>query len=106
MAIVRAHLETFEQMHRDGASWVDIAAGLAAQGVMQGTGEAAQPITARRLTALMASVRRERERRARSDLGVEWREAVRDVGVEQDAGFGAVAGVAIGARLNLTGDYI
>lgn len=66
MAIVRAHLEAFEQMHRDGASWVDIAAGLAAQGVTQGTGDAAQPITARRLTALMASVRRERERHARA----------------------------------------
>lgn len=66
MAIVRAHLETFEQMHRDGASWVDIAAGLAAQGVTQGVGDAARPITARRLTALMASVRRERERHARA----------------------------------------
>lgn len=66
MAIVRAHLETFEQMHRDGASWVDIAAGLAAQGVTQGIGDAAQPITARRLTALMASVRRERERHVRA----------------------------------------
>ena len=77
MAIVREHLEAFEAMHRDGASWVDVAAALAAQGVTQGTGEAAQPITARRLTALMASVRRERERHAqagrarvrRSDLG-------------------------------------
>ncbi|NEU12712.1 hypothetical protein G3T14_11255 [Methylobacterium sp. BTF04] len=78
MAIVREHLEAFEAMHRDGASWVDIAAALAAQEVMQGTGDAAQPITARRLTALMASVRRERERHAqagrarmrRSDLGL------------------------------------
>lgn len=77
MAIVRENLEAFEAMHRDGASWVDIAAALAAQGVTQGTGDAALPITARRLTALMASVRRERERHARagrarvrrSDLG-------------------------------------
>ncbi|MGU3404092.1 hypothetical protein [Methylobacterium brachiatum] len=77
MAIVRAHLEALDQMHREGASWVDLAAALAAQGVMQGTGDAAQPITARRLTALMASVRRERERHAhaartrldRNDLG-------------------------------------
>ncbi|NEU14740.1 hypothetical protein G3T14_21925 [Methylobacterium sp. BTF04] len=77
MAIVREHLVAFEALHRDGASWVDIAAALAAQGVTQGTGDAAQPITARRLTALMASVRRERERHARagqarvrrSDLG-------------------------------------
>lgn len=66
MAIVREHLQAFEALHRDGASWVDIAAALAVQGVTQGTGETAQPITARRLTALMASVRRERDRHARA----------------------------------------
>lgn len=67
MAIVRQHLEAFEQMHRDGVSWVDLAAALAAQGVMQGAGPATRPITARRLTALVASVRRERMRRARAE---------------------------------------
>ena len=36
------------------------------------------------------------------DLGMERRKAVGDVGVEQHAGFGAVAGVAIGAGLALT----
>lgn len=37
-----------------------------------------------------------------NDLGVERREAVGDVGVEQHAGIGAVAGIAIGATLALT----
>ncbi len=35
------------------------------------------------------------------DLGVERREAVGDMGVEQHAGIGAIAGVAISARLAL-----
>lgn len=36
------------------------------------------------------------------NLGMERREAVCDMGVEQDAWFGAIAGVAIGARFALT----
>lgn len=67
MALVREHLDAFEQLHRDGASWVDIAAALAAQGVMQGSGASLRPITGKRLTALIASVRRERVRRAAAD---------------------------------------
>ena len=40
--------------YQDGASWNEIAAGLAAQGVTQGGG---QPLTGRRLTALMHNIR-------------------------------------------------
>ena len=63
MALLRRHLAQFEQMVAEGATWVDIAAALAAQGVSQGDG---QPITGRRLTALRASLRRQDERRTRA----------------------------------------
>ena len=54
-------------MHReDGATWTEIAAGLAAQGVTQGDG---QPITGRRLTALMHNIRVQEERRRNKKNG-------------------------------------
>lgn len=53
--VIRRHFDELERMHHeDGASWTEIAAGLAAQGVTQGDG---QPLTGRRLTALMHNVR-------------------------------------------------
>lgn len=53
--IIRRHFDELERMHHeDGASWTEIAAGLAAQGVTQGDG---QPLTGRRLTALMHNIR-------------------------------------------------
>ena len=62
MAAVRDHLPLFEKLRtQDGASWADIAAALSEIGVRQRDGT---PITPRRLTALVASVRREAERRA------------------------------------------
>lgn len=58
--IIRTNLRELERMHReDGATWTEIAAGLAAQGVTQGDG---QPITGRRLTALMHNIRVQEER--------------------------------------------
>ncbi|MES2029319.1 MAG: hypothetical protein V4477_09105 [Pseudomonadota bacterium] len=58
--IIRKNLRELERMHReDGATWTEIAAGLAAQGVTQGDG---QPITGRRLTALMHNIRVQEER--------------------------------------------
>jgi hypothetical protein len=55
MAVVRENLMALEAM-KASRSWVTIASGLAAQGVTQGDG---QPITAKRLTALIASVKRQ-----------------------------------------------
>jgi hypothetical protein len=53
--IIREHFDDLERMHfEEGASWNEIAAGLAAQGVTQGNGE---PLTGRRLTALMHNIR-------------------------------------------------
>jgi hypothetical protein len=53
--IIRSHFDELERMHHeDGASWNEIAAGLAAQGVTQGDG---QPLTGRRLTALLHNIR-------------------------------------------------
>lgn len=53
--VIRRHFDELERMHHDdGASWTEIAAGLAAQGVTQGDG---QPLTGRRLTALMHNIR-------------------------------------------------
>lgn len=60
MAIVRDNLAQLEALHAAGASWVDIAAGLSAQGIRRGDGEA---LTGRQLTALIASVRRQHQRR-------------------------------------------
>ena len=56
MAIVRDHLSEIEALKASGKSWVVIAAALAKQGVTQGDN---QPITAKRLTALIASVKRQ-----------------------------------------------
>jgi hypothetical protein len=60
MAVVRDNLGKLEALHAAGVSWVDIAAGLAAQGVVHGSGAA---LTGRQLTGLIASVRRQRRRR-------------------------------------------
>jgi len=59
MAIVRDNLAEIEALNAAGKSWAAIAAALAQQGVTQGEN---QPITARRLTALIASVKREATR--------------------------------------------
>jgi hypothetical protein len=53
--VIRANFKEIERLHREeGASWTEIASGLAAQGVTQGEG---QPLTGRRLTALMHNIR-------------------------------------------------
>ena len=73
MAVVRENLARLEALHAAGASWVDIAASLAAQNVRHGSGQA---LTGRQLTALIASVRRQQRKRdakltqraARTDL--------------------------------------
>jgi hypothetical protein len=62
MAIVREKLAALETLKAGGATWVQIAAGLAAQGVTQG--ENGEPITGRRLTALIVSVKRQLARQA------------------------------------------
>lgn len=64
MAVVRDNLAQLEALHAAGATWVDIAASLASQGVHHGSGA---PLTGRQLTGLIASVRRQaRQREARS----------------------------------------
>lgn len=73
MAIVRENLAQLEALHAAGASWVDIAASLSAQGIRRGDGEA---LTGRQLTALIASVRRQRQRR---DAKAEQRQARPDL---------------------------
>lgn len=55
MALVRSNLGAFDDLRAGGATWAEIAAGLAEQGMTQGDGE---PITAKRLTALVALVRK------------------------------------------------
>lgn len=73
MAVIRDNLAQLEALHAAGATWVDIAASLAAQGVHHGSGA---PLTGRQLTGLIASVRRQARRReartserlSRSDL--------------------------------------
>lgn len=62
MALVREHLSELEALKAAGATWPEIAAGLAAQGATQGRDRS--PLTAKRLTSLIASVRRQFARRA------------------------------------------
>ncbi|WP_061022096.1 hypothetical protein [Bradyrhizobium sp. CCH5-F6] len=58
--VIRSNFDELERLHReDGATWTEIASGLAAQGVTQGEG---QPITGRRLTALMHNIRTRAEK--------------------------------------------
>lgn len=67
--IIRQNIAELERMHReDGATWTEIAAGLAAQGVTQGDG---QPITGRRLTALMHNIRVQEQRSKARALAAE-----------------------------------
>jgi hypothetical protein len=59
-AIIRSNFDELERMHReDGATWTEIASGLASQGVTQGEGH---PLTGRRLTALMHNIRTRAEK--------------------------------------------
>jgi hypothetical protein len=62
MASVRALLPMLEQLRAEGFTWPEIAAALAAQGVMQTRGDSLVPITGRRVSALVASVRRQQGR--------------------------------------------
>lgn len=58
--VIRANFEEIERLHLEhGATWTEIASGLAAQGVTQGKG---QPLTGRRLTALMHNIRTRAEK--------------------------------------------
>ena len=61
MEIVRASLPQLETLRAAGATWVDLAAGLAEQGVTQGDG---RPLSADRLTALVASIRKQNAKRS------------------------------------------
>ncbi len=61
MDIVRGNLDALQRRHDAGATWVEIAAALANQGVVQGN---VAPITGKRLTALIASVRLQQAKRA------------------------------------------
>ncbi|RYC34069.1 hypothetical protein D3273_02120 [Lichenibacterium minor] len=56
MAIVRKHLPDIERLKAEGATWVAIAAALARQGVSMRDG---RPLTGRRLTGLIDSIRRQ-----------------------------------------------
>lgn len=78
MAIVRALLPELTRLRAEGFTWPEIAAGLAAQDVVQARGEHLVPITGRRVSALVASLRRQEvgrrraaeQRASRSDLAL------------------------------------
>ena len=63
MAIVRTHLAEIERLRGEGATWTDMAAALAGQGVRRRDGT---PITGRRLTGLIDSIRRQDAKRQRA----------------------------------------
>lgn len=63
-AIIRKNYSEILRMHEnDGLRWTEIALALAAQGVTQGDGE---PITGRRITALMRNLTLKAERESRN----------------------------------------
>src|SRR6185503_7219393 len=61
MQIVRDHLGAIRELRQQGATWDQIAAGFANQGVHQRSGE---PLTGKRLTALIDSIARQDRGRA------------------------------------------
>jgi hypothetical protein len=60
---ITAALPAIEQLRDQGVEWAAIAAAMAAQGVVQGADR--QPLTGRRLCALLSAIRKREERRAR-----------------------------------------
>ncbi|MDX7951247.1 hypothetical protein P7D22_08660 [Lichenihabitans sp. Uapishka_5] len=60
MALVRENLVLFDSMRREdpGLTWADIATSLGQQGVVMRDG---QPITAKRLCALISTIRKEQQ---------------------------------------------
>lgn len=63
MDLVRTHLEEIERLKAQGVTWNDIAAALAEQGVRRRDGG---PITGRRLTGLIDSIRRQDAKRRKA----------------------------------------
>ena len=63
MAVVRENLDMFDRMRGDDPqlTWADIALSLGKQGVLQRDG---QPITAKRLAALISTIRKQRAAKA------------------------------------------
>lgn len=80
MDLVRAHLAEIERLKAQGLTWTDIAAALAEQGVRRRDGA---PITGRRLTGLIDSIRRQDAKRSKAAA----RRALRgDIAVAPPAG--------------------
>lgn len=59
---IRAALPTIYKLRKDGVQWSDIAAALAAQGIVQGKDRVA--LTTNRLTALVRQIEQQNEKRA------------------------------------------
>jgi hypothetical protein len=59
---IRAALPTIYKLREDGVQWSDIAAALAAQGIVQGKDRVA--LTTNRLTALVRQIEQQNEKRA------------------------------------------
>ena len=72
--LVRKLLPYFDELHAQGATWANIAASLAAQGVLQGN---AQPIGTNRLTALVSAVRQDVRNKALAEAARQQRSDVR-----------------------------
>lgn len=79
--IITAALPVIEQLRAQGVGWAEIAAALAAQGVVQGADRKA--LSGRRLCALLSAIRKRDEGRARKQRA---RHTRRDVVARQDAG--------------------
>lgn len=80
--VIRANLVELLKMRDEGASWPELAAGLAAQGLTQGDNE---PLTGRRLTALINNIKvrdaklaKTADRRAATTFAVETPSASRN----------------------------
>lgn len=65
MAVVRENLDLFDRMRVEdpALTWADIAVSLGKQGVLQRDG---QPITAKRLAALISTIRKQRVSKAQA----------------------------------------
>ena len=96
MALVRSNLAALDELRAGGATWAEIAAGLAEQGMTQGAGE---PITAKRLTALVTLVRKAEATRAAK---ISVRQGREDLAAERKVDAKRAAGTKLQLAAELT----
>lgn len=90
-AAVRAALPAIEALLAEGAEWQAIADALAAQGVTQGVGDKARPVSRSRLTAVVSELRAQARRKAEREAGRGKRSDIAVVRQDEKVGYAAAS---------------